>query len=314
MHGLPADLAAAIFVVLHVPAEGTSALPAILTRSGQLEAVHPSDCEPVRHGRIYVAPPDRHLLVHRGFVRVLRGPRENGARPAVDPLFRTAARAYGSRVVAVVLSGNLDDGAAGVLEVKERGGVVVVQDPGEAAFSGMPRNTIEYSRVDHSRVDHCLTLADIPKLLVRLSHESVNRGEPPRDPLGPDRTESQMTAMDEEKALGVPSAFVCPECDGTLWELRDGDLLQFRCRVGHVFSAESALVAESDALERALWTALRSLEENAGMARRMARHARERRNDFSAARFDRRTEDLEAHILSLRQILEKSLSTLSSES
>src|SRR5215813_8414770 len=190
MHGLPADLAAAIFVVLHVPAEGTSALPAILTRSGQLEAMHPSDCEPVRHGRIYVAPPDRHLLVHRGFVRVLRGPRENGARPAVDPLFRTAARAYGSRVVAVVLSGNLDDGVAGVLEVKERGGVVVVQDPGEAAFPGMPRNTIEYSRVDH-----CLTLADIPELLVRLSHEPVNGGEPPRDPLGPDRTEPQMTAM-----------------------------------------------------------------------------------------------------------------------
>src|SRR5262249_6537602 len=147
MHGLPADLAAAIFVVLHVPAEGTSALPAILTRSGQLEDVHPSAREPVRHGRIYVAPPDRHLLVHRGRVRVLRGPRENGARPAVDPLFRTAARAYGSRVVAVVLSGNLDDGAAGGLGGEERGGVGVVQDPRGAGFSGVPRATVEDARV-----------------------------------------------------------------------------------------------------------------------------------------------------------------------
>jgi len=164
VHGLPADLAAAIFVVLHVPAGGTSVLPAILKRSGPLEAVHPADRDPIRHGRIYVAPPDRHLLVHNGFVRVLRGPRENGARPAVDPLFRTAASVYGPRVAAVVLSGNLDDGAAGVLEVKERGGIVVVQDPCEAAFAGMPRTTIE-----HSRVDHCLTLADIPGLLVRLS-------------------------------------------------------------------------------------------------------------------------------------------------
>src|SRR5262249_38675553 len=157
--GLPPDLPASLFVVLHLPASGRSVLPRILTSCGRLLAEHPEDGAPIEHGHIYVAPPDRHLLVESGRVRVPRGPRENGHRPAVDPLFRSAAGGYGPRVVGLVLSGALDDGTAGLLAVKRRGGVAIVQSPAEALFAGMPR-----SALDNVDVDHCLPVGEIAPL------------------------------------------------------------------------------------------------------------------------------------------------------
>ena len=151
--GLPEDLPAAVFVVVHFPEGAPSVLPSILNRAGPLKAVHPEDGDPIENGRIYVAPPGLHLLVERGRVRLVRGPRENLHRPAVDPLFRTAAVAYGPRAVGVVLTGARDDGTAGLLAIKRRGGVAVVQDPDDALFSGMPQSALEY--VD---VDYCLPL------------------------------------------------------------------------------------------------------------------------------------------------------------
>src|SRR5262245_27288904 len=159
VRALPADLPASVFVVLHVPAQSPSVLPTILSRVSPLPAVHPEDGEAIQPGRIYVAPPDRHLLVKRGHVRLARGPRENSNRPAVDPLFRTAGRAYGRRVVGVVLSGVLDDGTAGLAAVKMRGGVAVVQGPDEALYPGMPRNAAE-----NVAVDYCLPVGQIAAL------------------------------------------------------------------------------------------------------------------------------------------------------
>ena len=161
---LPEDVPATLFVVLHLPADGKSHLPQILTRNGPLLASHPSDGEAIQQRRIYVAPPDHHLVVGRGYVRVIRGPKENGHRPAVDTLFRSAARAYGRRVVGVVLSGSLDDGTAGLQAVKLRNGVGVVQSPDEALFAGMPTSALE-----NVQIDHCLGVAEIGSLLVRLA-------------------------------------------------------------------------------------------------------------------------------------------------
>jgi len=241
VRGLPQDLPVAVFVVIHIPTEGTSLLPCILNRAGSLPAVHPVDGEGIQHGRIYIAPNNRHLLLTRGYIPSGQGPRENKVRPAVDPLFRTAARAYGPRVVGVVLTGNLDDGAAGLLAVKKRGGIAVVQDPDSALFPGMPQSALKY--VD---VDYCLPLADIPPLLVSLARQPVKEeASPIFKEMG---VESKIAGLDmsaNEEKMGTPSVFSCPECQGTLWELCDGDLTRFRCRVGHAFSIERRLADQA---------------------------------------------------------------------
>lgn len=302
---LPPDLPAAIFVTLHVPAHGTSVLPNILNRCRTLEAVHPKDTETIQHGRIYVAPPDYHLLVKRGYVKLTRGPRENSFRPAIDPMFRTAARAYGARVVGVVLSGTLDDGTAGLEAVKLQGGVAVVQDPDEAMFVGMPRSAIE--NVD---VDHIMSLADIASLLIRLAHEPV--AEEIVAPVSrememeTDVAEINSLAMQNDEHPGKPSGFACPDCGGVLWKInREGEILRFRCRTGHALSAESLLARQSEALEEALWTALRALEERAALARRMVQGARDRNRNQLAKRFDLQQKDAQERAAIIRQVILK---------
>jgi two-component system chemotaxis response regulator CheB len=165
---LPADLSAAVFVAVHLAASGPDLLPGILTRAGPLPAIHPEDLQPIEPRRIHVAPPDHHLLVKDGYVRVVRGPRENGHRPAVDPLFRSAAVAYGPRVIGVVLTGALDDGTAGLAAIKSRGGLAVVQDPLEARYPSMPQNAIR-----NVRVDHRARLAEMGPLLARLASQEA---------------------------------------------------------------------------------------------------------------------------------------------
>jgi len=261
---LPIDLSAAVFVVLHLPATGTSALPEILGRHGPLPAAHVKDGEPIRPGRIYVAPPDHHVLVRTGHVHLSRGPRENGHRPAIDPLFRSAAREYATRVVGVVLSGALDDGTAGLLAIKSRGGVAVVQEPTDALYPGMPGSALE-----QVQVDHVVAAASMGELLARLI---ADLAEPPPDPAPTGMgVEVEMEGFSleafEGNHPGRPSGFSCPDCSGVLWQIRDGGLERYRCRVGHAWSPESLLTQQSEALEAALWVALRSLEERAALAR-----------------------------------------------
>jgi two-component system chemotaxis response regulator CheB len=170
VNDLPADLPASVFLVLHVPAQNPSLLPQILNRSGQLKAVHPSNGEAIQQGCIYVAPPDRHLLVEQGHVHLVRGPKENRLRPAIDPLFRSAAAAYGPRVVGVVLTGSLDDGTAGLLAIKRLGGVAIVQDPHEALYPSMPLSALE-----HVAVDYRLPVSAIGPLIVSLTRELMDK-------------------------------------------------------------------------------------------------------------------------------------------
>ncbi len=302
VRGFPKDLPAALFVVIHIPAQATSVLPLILERSGQLPARHGIDGEPIQRGRIYVAPPDFHLLVERGHIRVMRGPKENRNRPAIDPLFRSAARAYGPRVVGVILTGALNDGTAGLLAIKRRGGRAVVQDPADAFFPSMPESALEYVSADY-----CLPLAQISPVLVSLAKEPA-----PQDGAYPIQEEmereEQLLEMDEitmdsEQRPGKISVFTCPECKGPLWELRDGDLLRFRCRQGHAFTGETMMADQAEAVEDALWTALNILQESAQMSQRMAAESHQRNRHYAAAHFEAMAREKLERVAVLRQVL-----------
>jgi two-component system chemotaxis response regulator CheB len=301
--GLSPDLPAAIFVVVHVPSHGPSVLPKIVSRSGPLRAVHPHDRQAISRGLIYIAPPDYHLLIKPGHVRVTRGPRENKHRPAADALFRTAAKAYGGRVIGVVLSGVLDDGTAGLAAIKHAGGVAVVQDPADALYDGMPLSALNSVAVDYS-----LPVAEIPALLVRLVGEPAPEPPPGLGLVGDPAKEADMAELDPDAVHdhhrpGTPSAFACPECGGTLWEIHDGELLRFRCRVGHAYSAQTLMADQADGLESALWTALRALEEQGALAQRMADRARSRGHAGVASEYERQVRDATEHAETVRRVL-----------
>ncbi len=304
VRGLPVEFPAALFVVVHFPGSVTSTLPHILARAGPLPAWHANDGEPVRRGRIYVARPNCHLILHAGRVRLTSGPKENGTRPAIDPLFRSAAHHYGSRVMGVVLSGNLNDGTAGLLSIKRGGGLAIVQSPESALYTGMPR-----SAMDHLEADHVAPPAEIADLLTRLVGETVSESEATTT-LSPDRNESPTSLFDDVVARedrrqqpGTPSTMSCPECHGVLWEVKDGDLVKFRCRVGHAYSDEALLVHQSDQLEAALWTALRTLEEHSALERRLAGRASDRGFSHTAAVFTEQAMDAERHASVIRNVL-----------
>jgi two-component system, chemotaxis family, protein-glutamate methylesterase/glutaminase len=297
---LPHDFPAAVFVVLHLPPGGKSHLPHILARSGPLETASAEDGEPIEPGRIYVGPPDCHLLLGPGKVELGGGPKENGHRPAIDPLFRSAARHYGPRVIAAVLSGTLDDGTAGLRVVRASGGMTIVQDPDDALYPAMPLNAIA-----GARPEHVVPLGELPALLTELTRATVD--EDKMQDFDEDAMESDYAVLPpdlpEGEPPGEPSGFTCPECGGALWELEEGELTRFRCRVGHAYSAASLLAGHSDALEAALWTGYRALEERAAMAKRIAERLRKRGQGRTAQRFDAQVLEAETQARTLRKVL-----------
>jgi two-component system, chemotaxis family, protein-glutamate methylesterase/glutaminase len=296
--GLPSDLDAAVFVVLHISPYGRSAMPVILSRAGELPATHAVDGEPVRMGRVYVAPPDHHLVLQDGLIRLSRAPTENAQRPAIDVLFRTAAQIYGRRVMGVVLTGNLDDGTAGLAVVKRHGGLAVVQDPENADYPSMPTSAI--ANVD---VDYVLPLAGIAPLLAELVREPLEEPEP-TSLEDRDMKDEIERGIDLEEA-GVPSDLTCPECGGSLRESRVEEVVHFRCRTGHAYSPETLLAKQDDVVEAALWAAVRSLQENAALARRMERRLSQagRISPGAEQRYERRAEEAERYAEVLRRLL-----------
>jgi two-component system, chemotaxis family, protein-glutamate methylesterase/glutaminase len=280
--GLPAMFPATVLVVLHVSADSPGMLGTLLSRKGPLPAMGASDAEPLRSGHIYVARPDHHLTIEDGVIRVLRGPRENRHRPAIDPLFRTAAREYGPRVVGVILSGLMDDGSAGLFAVKQRKGIAIVQDPEDALWDEMPAQAIAYAKPDY-----ILPVRAIAPALVELVYAAkgetavAKKGPSSRKSNGRRRkkrdlsaalggAEANETVAYPDEGEGAPSVFACPECHGVLWELKNGKMVRFRCRVGHSYGTESLTRELSMASESALWAAVRALEEKSAMQRRMA--------------------------------------------
>lgn len=295
---LPADLGAAVFVVIHFPEGAPSVLPEILGRKGVLPALHAEDGMVVVPNRIYVAPPGRHMLLKRTTIRVIDGPKENNNRPSIDPLFRTAARSCGHSVAGILLSGMLDDGTMGMASVKRYGGITIAQHPADAAFGDMPRNAIV-----QVGVDHVLTLDEIGPLLVRLAQESPQGASVPfvgeKDPT---EMNPQELAMLERR--GGPSVFTCPECHGTLFELEEDGLSHYRCRVGHAYSIETLASEQRTMLEAALWTALRSIEENNNLVERLIQRAEGQGFEVSAEHYRVRLRDGQERAKLLRYVLE----------
>jgi two-component system chemotaxis response regulator CheB len=271
---LPADFPGSIFVVVHTTPQRPGLLARVLDRSSGMSAVFPANGEPIRPGCIYVAPPDHHLVLGPDdTVLVYRGPRENGHRPAIDPLFRSAARYYAPRSIAVLLSGYLDDGSAGLHAVRSRGGLAIVQDPSDALAEEMPASALKYGSVDY-----VLPAREIgPKLLELVKQDgkvvAMKKRRGPARVSAVNESEMQMpnllTAYPDE-GNGTPSVFACPECHGVLWESKEGEAMRYRCRVGHAYSEATLNQELSQAAESALWAAMRALEEKASMARRMA--------------------------------------------
>jgi two-component system chemotaxis response regulator CheB len=266
---LPPELPASVLVVLHLMSAGTSVLHNILDRAGPLPATPARDSEQLERGHIYVAPPDFHLLLRGPNIHLSAGPRENGHRPAVDPLFRSAARAYGPRVIGVVLSGMLDDGTDGLRLIKQRGGATVVQDPTDALYGDMPRNAIR--DVDPDRV---VPLAEMGAVLFDLIDAPLTSTA---DATAEDPEEQAIDLVEVEFGRddieGDPTLLTCPDCGGVMLERAEGGVVRFACQVGHSYSPESFDDEQGEALESALWTAIRTLDERADLLRRMARRA-----------------------------------------
>jgi two-component system, chemotaxis family, protein-glutamate methylesterase/glutaminase len=290
-----------VLVVLHIPRQAPSALPSILDRAGPLPAVAAKHGMPAQAGRIYVAPADHHLLICDGLLELSVGPTENGHRPAIDPLFRSAAMAFGAGAIGVVLSGARDDGTAGLAEIVKRDGQAVVQDPAEALHRSMPASALE-----HVATAHVLPAAKIGTLLVEL----VGEGAPPIDKPHPDphlAGENEIAAMrpvtTEEMQLGHPSGFSCPGCQGVLFELDGEPAPRYRCRVGHAWSPRTLVGEQTATVEEALWVALRTLEENAAINLRLAEVAGRRERHRAAALYRGHYERGKAEAMRLRKLI-----------
>lgn len=290
---LPEDLPAAVLVVQHTTADSPGRLPHLLTTRGTLPAVQAEDGMTAQRGRIYVAAPDRHLLVHDGTLRVVRGPRENRSRPAIDPLFRTASVSRRSRVVGVILTGLLGDGAAGLHAVQRCGGLTVVQS--DAAFPDMPRQAAE--AVD---VDHHVPLDELGPLLGRLAASPAPEPPPVPEDLA---LEARLThrAMSDgrwEDLAGRATMYTCPDCGGTLKQLADDRLCRYRCHTGHAFSEQALLAGQERASEEALWAALRMMEERVVMLERLGRNETVGGRSYTA-----RADEVREHAAAIRRLL-----------
>jgi two-component system chemotaxis response regulator CheB len=285
---LPADFPATVLVVLHVASTGTSVLPRILARACALEVLPAEDGIALAPGRVIVARPDHHLLIVDGVVRLNRGPRENGHRPAVDPLLRTVAAARGPRAAGVILSGTRDDGTQGLAELKRAGGVAIVQDPEEAEYAGMPANAMA-----GTPVDAVLPAGAIAGLLVDLA----TGGRPA--PAPGVRLAGPRFAAGGSEQLGI----TCPDCGGVLTETDEAGVVHIRCHVGHAFSPRSLLALHAEGVERAMWTAARSLEDRGILLRRLAERARGAGNDRTTDQFERHARQADDEARAIREAI-----------
>ncbi len=301
---LPPDFPAAVLIVVHMPAMSRSRLPELLQRVTDLPVGLAEHHQPLDMGRIYVAPPDRHLIVREGYVELSHGPRENHTRPAVDPLFRSAARAYRERVIGIVLSGTLYDGSGGLMAINAYGGLAIVQDPAEALMAGMPE-----SAMLHANIDHVLPAATIAGKLTELVGNRVTTGSiTMRDDEAviEQKIEADFQHQTEDVRADQSTMFTCPDCGGVLWQEATGPALHFRCHVGHAFAPEALLGLKTEDMEAALWTCVRMLKEKATLSRQMAtRYRNAAANGQYSSRLTEQAERDEHYVEVLKTLLEQ---------
>lgn len=303
VRGLPGDLPAAVLIVMHTSPQGPYLLPQILGHAGALSVASTVDGAGIEPAKVYVAPPDHHLLVKGDRIQLVRGPKENRSRPAVDPLFRTAAAAYGARVIGVILTGMLDDGTAGLSAVKQRGGLAVVQDPADALYSSMPKSALRYVGSDYT-----VPIVELGPLLARLVNEPAGTEPPPVSRLI--EIESNFVGMEpmnmrDMDSIGTHAGVSCPECHGPIWKINDGSLQRYRCHVGHAYTAQAMVEGQVEAQEIHLWQALRLMKERASLIWEMRSHAENANQDEDVANFDRQVRKLQQNIALVQAMIEE---------
>ena len=285
---LPAKFDAALLVTIHLAENYVSGFDQILARSGPLPARFARERQTVERGCIYVAPPKCHLLLAGDYLELGYGPRENNARPAIDPMFRSVALCCGSRSIGIVLTGMLGDGAAGLLALKQCGALTVAQEPSDAAFPEMPA-----AAVRRARPDHVVALAEMPALLKKLVQQ------PAGDPFPiPERLRFEVDIarnghfkMSDMDRIGRRSALACPDCHGVMWEIEEGDIVRYRCHVGHAYTADAMAYALDENLTRALATALRALDERIAITEKLRDKAIDSHHKTSAEWWQRRRDE-----------------------
>lgn len=301
---LPADLDASLFIVWHMSPSVRGVLPQILSRVTSIAVSHALDGESIQSNRIYVAPPDQHMLLENGYIRLTRGPKENRFRPAIDPLFRSAALKYSNRVIGIILSGALDDGTAGLWTIKQRGGLALVQDPADAETASMPESAIR--QVD---VDYVLPAGQLAARLVELVNQTV---APPEeiDDLETQKTdlEIRIAAQENDVAMnilsyGTFSPYTCPECHGVLTMLQEGSLARFRCHTGHAYSVDTLLVAVTEAVEDNLYSTMRSMEEAIILLNHLGDHFAEANQPKLAALYFQKAQEAQSRADLVRQLV-----------
>jgi two-component system chemotaxis response regulator CheB len=298
--GLPKDFPAPLAIVLHIPPSENSILPNLLSHAGPLPAAFAINGEQLHPRKIYVAPPDHHLLIKENCAYLRRGAIENNMRPAIDPLFRSVAIDAQAGAIALLLSGTMSDGVSGLIAVKRCGGTTIVQDPADAKFPELPQNAVR-----GAPVDHVVPSARMPELLQQLVQAPiVPNGEVPADIRLEVRIAAQeLNGIDTTESLGDRSVLTCPECNGALWEIQDGELSRYRCHVGHAYTTDSLAFEQVYGLDRALGGALRGIDEHLNILRKLAEKARASQLNLAATRWGQRIAEYEKYSTTIRDIL-----------
>jgi two-component system chemotaxis response regulator CheB len=304
LNKLPTDIPAAIFIVVHTSPDGPGMLATVLNRATRLTVVNAEDGELIRDGCVYVAPPDYHLIIADRHLRLTHGPREHRFRPAVDPLFRTAAEHYGARTIGIVLSGHMADGTHGMALINQAGGVTMVQHPDEAQVPSMPLNAMR-----RGGIDYVLPIEEMATVIMGLLMKGRQRGtrkSPRKRPLKteiptPERPGTDALRTHEFKEPLSP--FTCPDCGGTLREIKEKELVRYRCHVGHGFNSESLRDGMDEKLEETLWSALRAIEENIELRSRMLTRAKNRSLTAFTDTLEQEIAEMKPRASALRRLL-----------